>query len=123
MKIKEIQDDILMFDNSVQITSYHNQDCCESHWADFSVVSGYNINPVTGKSIDIHDIEFDDNVQNIIQLVEEIGFNLVALDGSKYLVPCYGSNNGYYSTDLELRISGNGLNFNIDITNCQVISD
>lgn len=123
MKIKEIQEDVLIFDNEAKITSYHESDCCEHHWADFSVVRGYNINTATGKQINIYDVDFSENVQEIIQLVEEIGFNLVALDGSKYFVPCYGSNNGYYSTDLELRISGNSFAFTIDITNCQVITD
>lgn len=120
MKIVEIGSEHLRFDNGICMTSEHYQDCCESHWADFSVMNGYNLNTVTGKEIDIHDVEFDEeNIKDSIQLIKDEGFNLIAKDGSKYFVPCYADNNGYYNSELTLSISGNGLNEEIDISDCQ----
>ena len=120
MKIVEIGSEHLKFDNGIYMTSEHYQDCCESHWADFSVMNGYNLNTVTGKEIDIHEVEFDEsNIKDSIQLIKDEGFNLIAKDGSKYFVPCYADNNGYYNSELTLSISGNGLNEEIDISDCQ----
>jgi hypothetical protein len=119
MKIIKISEENLVFDNGITISSYHDQDCCESHWADFTVMQGYNLNTITGKQININDVEFDENIKEQIQLIKDMGFNLVAKDGSKYFIPCYASNNGYYSSDLELRIDGNGVKEKIDITDCQ----
>lgn len=53
MKIVEIKEESLKFDNGLIITSEHEQDCCESHWADFSVMSGYNLNTTTGEQVNI----------------------------------------------------------------------
>lgn len=119
MKIVEIGDEFLRFDNGICMTSEHYRDCCEWHWADFSVMKGYNLNTVTGQEIDIRDVEFDENIKNNIQLIKDEGFNLIAKDGSKYFVPCYADNNGYYNSELTLSISGNGVNEEIDISDCQ----
>ena len=123
MKIITINDGELIFENGLTITSEHEQDCCESHWADFSVMQGYNINTVTGKQIDIKEVEFSENIKECIDLVEDAGFNLIAIDGSKYFIPCYASNNGYYSSDLTLVISHNNVKAEIDITDCQKWDD
>jgi len=119
MKIIEINDESLKFDNGTYVCSEHYQDCCESHWADFSVMSGYNLNSVTGKQIDIKNVDFAEDIEGYIQLVSDMGFNLIARDGSKYFVPCYASNNGYYSSDLTLRITLDEKSIDIDISDCQ----
>ena len=119
MKIIEINDESLKFDNGTYMYSEHYQNCCESHWADFSVMNGYNLNSVTGKQIDIKNVDFAENIEDYIQLVPDMGFNLIARDGSKYFVPCYASNNGYYSSDLTLRITLDEKSIDIDISDCQ----
>ena len=119
MRIVGISEDNLVFDNGTTMSSFHEQDCCESHWADFSVMEGYNINTVTGETIDIKEVEFDEDIKDYIELVEDAGFNLIAKDGSKYFIPCYASNNGYYSSDLTLVISRDNQKEEIDITDCQ----
>ena len=120
MKIKAIYDDTLKFDNGMALSSYHCQECCETHYADFDVLCGYNINPKTGQDIDIRDIEFNEDIENYIQLVDGMGFNLIAKDGSKYFVPCYATNNGYYNSRLTLEILNmDHIMKEIGISKCQ----
>ncbi len=104
MKIEKIVDGIVLFDNGTRMFSEHESECCEHHWAEFSQLNLYNLNPKTGDVISITDLDFPERIEDNIQLIEGEGFNLVASDGSKYFVPCYGENNGYYSTNLELVI-------------------
>ena len=119
MRIKKIGNDYLEFDNGLLMTSDHWTECCESHWADFSVMSGYNLNTTTGREINIYNVEFDENIKENIQLIKDEGFNLIAKDGSKYFIPCYAENNGYYGSDLTLCITIDGVNEEIDISECQ----
>ena len=104
MKIVEIKAESIVFDNGTNIDSYHEGECSEYHWAEFRTLGSYNLNPKTGKTISIFELDFPENIEDSIQLIEGEGFNLVASDGSKYFVPCYGENNGWYSTDLTLEI-------------------
>ena len=63
-------------------------------------------------------------MEQMIQPVVNMGFNLVAIDGSKYFVPCYGCNNGYCSMDITLIIGKQGETGKIlGLTNCQKIFD
>lgn len=86
MKIKEITEKKIIFNNGVEITYYHDQVCCETVYADFSAL----------KDQGILNIEID-NIN--IELVENAGFKL-----NGYFIPCYNEQNGYYSSDLELII-------------------
>jgi len=121
MKIVVIEDEKIIFDDGTFVMSQHKQDDWEWHWADFSVLENYNINPKTGDVIDIRDIEFPNDIQKGIKLVRGEGFNLVSSDGAKFFIPCYASNNGYYDTNLKLVIKRRGVGKEriIDIENCQ----
>jgi len=119
MKIIEIGNEFLKFDNEVCIKSKHRTECCELHWADFSVMANYNINTATGKEIDIYKVDFDENIKDSIHLIKDEGFNMVAKDGSKYFVPCYADNNGCYNSDLILVIVNKEVCEEINISDCQ----
>lgn len=138
MKIKEIgRYGEIIFDNGKELSVDHEPDCCECHWADTSVLPFYNVSSTTGKLINIFDdVEFS-GTPDMIQPIEGAGFNLVATNGDKFFVPCYGENNGYYSTDLTLTCGAWVLvpifgkeqyksrfiaDFTIDLTECQDIS-
>ena len=123
MKIREfIGEEKIVFDNGTIMQSFHCHDCCENHWAELSKLKEYNINPKTGDNIDIMQIEFPENIHEHLILLEDEGFNIVAKDGSKYFVPGYGENNGYYSTDITLIINyPNGKKIEVDLTKCQKI--
>lgn len=92
----------IVFDNGTQISDRHEQNCCESVYADFSHLETYNVLPRTGESITIYNIEFPE--QLILSEVEGEGFCLISSDGSKWFVPCHNEQNGYYSSDLQLLI-------------------
>lgn len=105
MRIVKIADDYLQFDNGMYLYSEHEQDDSERHWADFTVMRNYNLNSVTGKTINIFDIEFSEEIWKCVQPVKDMGFMLIAKDQSKYFVPCYASNNGYYNDSLSLHLT------------------
>lgn len=102
MKIKEINDDYILFDNGYKLRAYHEQDCCENVYADFEILKDYNVSTKTGKSIKIQEIDFEESLEQLIQGIEGQGFNMVSKIEEKFFVPCYNSQNGYYSSDLEL---------------------
>lgn len=104
MKIKEICDEKILFDNGNRLVSYHDQDCCEEVYADFSVLEEYNVSTKTGRKIWIKEIDFEENLRTLIEGVKGVGFNMISKKGEKFFVPCYNSQNGFYSSDLELRL-------------------
>lgn len=102
MKIVSITDEEIKFDNGYILQYYHEQDCCENVYADFSVLKNYNVSTVTGKNIDIKEIDFEENLDNLVQGIEGQGFNMISKIEEKFFVPCYNEQNGYYSSNLKL---------------------
>ena len=102
MKIKEFKEGSIIFDNGYKLEYYHEQDCCENVYAEFEMLKDYNVSLVTGKNIDIKEIDFEESLTKLIEGVKEAGFNMISKIGEKFFIPCYNSQNGYYSGDLEL---------------------
>lgn len=50
MKIKNILEDKIIFDNEYELKYYHEQDCCESVYAEFEKIKEYNVSTVTRKN-------------------------------------------------------------------------
>jgi hypothetical protein len=114
IKIIKMDSDSLVFDNGVEISSYHENDCCEHHWLSFEDLT----------LEDFDGLEFNLENDDFLKKIEGYGVELVPLKGHSVKVPGYGSNNGYYSTNLDLTISNAGeFSRNIDITDCQTIDD
>ena len=92
------------------IGTEHSQDCCENVYADFSPVE-YLVEKLKGKI----------NKNIIIKGVEDMGFLLCFEPDygitQKVFIPCYNSQNGYYSSNLELVIHDNETQIKIDISN------
>lgn len=79
-------------ETKLKFSSYHEQDCCEHVYADFSIMQYYK------KRIEkayLATLE--------IKGVSGMGFLLV-LGHEKVFIPCYNYQNGYYSDYLELQI-------------------
>ena len=75
----------ILFDDETGLIDYHDQDCCEHVYADFSNLDS-----------DILNHEFKNiNLQKV-----DKGFRFG--DSRKYFVPCYNEQNGYYSDYLEI---------------------
>lgn len=93
--------------------SNHDSDCCEHHWLSFEHLG----------LIDFEGLEFDLTNDEFFARIDGYGIALIPINGHPVRIPGYGSNNGYYSTNLELVISGGGINKSYDITECQEIND
>ena len=108
-KVIKVESDAIEFDNGVRLSSDHDQDCCENHYLNFEDLT----------LSDFDGLEFDLTTDDFFKRIEGYGIELVPLLGHSVKVPGYSSNNGYYSSNLALTISGNGLNKTFDITECQ----
>lgn len=102
MKIIKIDEKKITFNNGYELKYYHEQDCCERVYADFSMLKTYNVSTKTGKNINIQEIDFYENLEDLIEGKLGCGFNLISKIGEKFFVPCYNEQNGYYSSDLKL---------------------
>lgn len=107
-KVIKIDNESIGFDNGITLSSDHETDCCEHHWLSFKDL----------KLEDFQDLEFDLSNDNLFERVEDYGIRLLPVNGHPVSVPGYGSNNGYYSTNLTLTLS-DGRTF--DISECQII--
>lgn len=107
MKISDVTDDYIIFDNGNFIEYYHEQDCCEHNYADFKQLEdlayGYDFNEC---------LLFEHN---------DYGFRFG--DRSRmFFVPCYSEQNGYYSNEIDIRyhvINSNAVT--ILNTNCEQV--
>lgn len=109
LKVVNLDSYSIEFNNGVILSSDHTQDCCENHYLYFGDLT----------ISDFEELEFDLTNDDFFKRIEGYGIELVPLLGHSVKVPGYASNNGYYSSNLALTISGNGLNKTFDITECQ----
>ena len=114
-KLKVIKLDFtsLEFSNGVILTSEHYRDCCETHYLDLEHLT----------LEDFEGLEFDLTNDNFFKRVEGYGIELIPIKGHSVKIPGYGSNNGYYSSNLELSLSGKNYSKSFDISDCQEIND
>lgn len=89
MKIKEITDMKIIFDNGNTITFDHIPGFWEHNYADFEQIDDIAKNT-----------EFDENI--IFEEVKDVGFRFGNNDGRMFFVPCYSEQNGYYTNELEI---------------------
>lgn len=113
LKVIKVEDESIEFDNGVTLFSSHESDCCESHYLSFNDI------PLS----DFDGLKFDLSKDDFFKKVEGYGIELIPVKGHPVRVPGYGSNNGYYSTNLTLCIQGEGVDKSFDITECQEIND
>ena len=95
MKIIEVTDKHILFDNGNKITYDHEQDCCEYNYADFSVINRNNVN---------YNFDFDENLT--FKFIEGAGFMFGSKDKNDNMrwifVPCYSEQNGYYTSHIDI---------------------
>lgn len=109
VKVIEVNSEGIIFENNIKIYSDHDQDCCEHHWLDFTHLS----------VSDFDDNLFDLSDDSFFRRIPEYGIELIPVSGFSVKIPGYGSNNGYYSDNLTLVVSGDDFNREYDITECQ----
>ena len=111
LKAVKIENDVLIFDNGTRLFSNHDQDCCEHHYLDFADLY----------ISDFDGLEFDLTNDNFFNRVEDFGIELKPIKGHAVRVAGYGSNNGYYSSNIDLIIAdanGNTVK-SYDVSECQ----
>ena len=88
MKIKEVTDLHIEFDNGNEITFAHLRDCCETNYADFEQIETF-----------AYGLDFDEDL--MFEEVSDYGFRFGNL-GKMFFIPCYSEQNGYYSSDVDI---------------------
>lgn len=107
MKIKQVTDEAIIFDNGNSITFDHEQDCCEYNYADFSILNENVVN---------YNYDFKENLK--FRAVEGMGFKFGS-DGRWIFIPCYSEQNGYYTEEIDIYYNGKRvLNFNAEFVDC-----
>lgn len=90
MRIKQVTDEKILFDNGNEIFFNHRRDCCEINYADFCNLNENNIN---------YNYNFDENLS--FESVDELGFKFGS-NGRWIFIPCYSEQNGYYTTEIDI---------------------
>ena len=111
VKVVSIGDESLTFDNGVVLYSKHDSECCESHYLCFADLT----------IADFEGLEFDISNDNFFERIAGYGIALKPLNGHPVRIPGYGYNNGYYSSQLDLILKGDGFEKVYDISDCQEI--
>lgn len=112
-RVVYVDKDILRFDDGSELSSDHDQDCCEHHYLTF-------------ENLTLSDFEGLDFVlvgEMFFERVPDYGIRLIPVNGHAISVPGYGYNNGYYSANLSLVLKKDGQQKKFDVTDCQVVSD
>jgi len=95
MKIKEVTDEHILFDNGSTITFDHAKDCCEYNYADFTQLDELAL-----------DCEFNEETMQF-EAVDRFGFRFGSKNSNMFFVPCYSEQNGYYSSDVDIFFDNN----------------
>jgi hypothetical protein len=113
--VVKIDSDSIYFDNGIKLTHYHEQDCCEHHYLDFTHIT----------LDDFDGLIFDLSSDDFFERIPDFGIALKPLNGFPVRIPGYGENNGYYSSNLSLILVGSlGEDIKVyDVSDCQVVSD
>jgi hypothetical protein len=100
---------LLIGDRKIEFSTYHDSDCCEHVYGDFSVSSFYK-DKIVGKAIKAI------TVKSVADMGFLISFEIGYSDDTKIFIPCYNYQNGYYSDSLSLVIKDMGVETKIDIS-------
>lgn len=89
MKIKEVGEDFILFDNGNIITDNSSQGCCEENYADYLQIED-----------EAREVEFDEEL--IFEEVVNAGFRFGSKGTPMFFIPCYSGQSGYYSSDVNI---------------------
>lgn len=114
LKVVKVDSDSIEFENGVRLYSSHDQDCCENHYLSMSDIT----------EEDFDGLEFDLTTDDFFRRIEDYGIELLPVRGRGVKIPGYGSNNGYYSSNLNLVITDGSLfRKEYNISECQLINE
>ena len=104
MRIKEIAEEYIEFDNGNVLSYWYSQRCCENNYADFKQIDDL-----------AKDIDFD---ENLTFESCEYGFRFGNPPVNMFFIPCYSEQNGYYSDEINITYNGDDV---IKKLECDVI--
>lgn len=113
LKVTSVDGEGITFEGGITLSSYHNPNCCETHSLDFEPLS----------LADFEGMRFNLDGEGFFKRIEGYGIELLPIQGHPVRIAGYGINNGYYSSDLELVVSGPNYRAVYDVTECQKIAD
>ena len=112
VKVIDIKNDKIIFENGAELYSVHDQECCENHYLSFD-------NLVIA---DFEGLEFDLTKDSFFKRIDGYGIELIPINGYPIRIPGYGYNNGWYSSDIDLILDfNNGSLKKFNVSNCQII--
>ena len=94
MKIKKVTENEIVFTNGKCIYYSHEQDCCETNYADFGQLE-----------LSAYEVEFDEG-NMVFEYSRDYGFRFGSLNTPMFFVPCYSWQNGYYDPTLDIYYDG-----------------
>ena len=89
MRISEVTDLRITFDNGYEITFDHVPDCCEYNYAAFKQIEERAL-----------EVEFDEKL--VFEDIDGCGFRFGSEGTEMFFIPCYSDQNGFYSSDLDI---------------------
>lgn len=119
LKIKTINNfDGIVFNQNIQLSGYHEADCCEDVYADFENMQV--LSKIGKNSINTNELTFSGlGIISSLKLQDGVGFSFKSDEGIELFVSCYNIQNGYYDDNLTLCLELNGdILYERDITQC-----
>ena len=109
LKVIKVDAESLEFNNGMKLYSHHDYSCCEEHYLSMSDLT----------LEDFDGLEFDLTNDDFFERIDGYGIALKPINGHPVRIPGYGSNNGYYSSNLSLIITDGDFFKKYDISECQ----
>lgn len=113
MKVTKISSNVIEFTDGYTLQSDHDSDCCEYHYLSMGDLT----------LDDFRGLEFDLSKEGFFKRIPDYGIELMPINGHSVKIPGYGFNNGYYSPNLTLVVSKDGVEVKrYGITECQKVT-
>ena len=111
IKVINLKNDVIYFDDGTELYSEHESDCCETHKL---VLDDLTLDDFEGLEFNIED-------DNFFTRIKDYGIALNPIIGFPIRIPGYAFNNGWYSSNLALVVRNiiTGYYKSYDITECQ----
>jgi len=90
MKIKEVTDEHILFDNGSTITFAPTKEFYNDNYADFTQLDESAL-----------DYEFNEDAMKF-ETVDQYGFRFGSKESYMFFIPCYSDLDGYYSSDIDV---------------------
>ena len=101
MKIKEITQEYIEFDNGSMIEFDYSQSCCEHNYADFE-----NIDSIAWDTDFNEELIFEENEDGY-------GFRFGSKGTPMFFIPCYSEQNGFYSSVVNILYKGKKVLYDV----------